>query len=115
MYKDGVTLTQSIQELHDLNDITPVIKAELAFKVVQGFEDPYLPYGKGYALRSYPHERDQNRSVFICHVSLRDASVPHTKTRMDYTHLDVVDDDDDYRTGGTNMQEEEEDDDNFLY
>ena len=94
MYEEGLSHVKSIHEDHEMEDIKPVIKIELPFTAQQEFEDPYQPNQKGYSLRSYPHEKDKERKMYIYHVNLKDASAPRSKTKTEYAHIDMDDKDD---------------------
>ena len=103
MFEEGVKCINAIHEKHSMEEIKPVVKVSLPFKVQQDFYDPYKPDGKGYSLISYPHRKDRNVFVYMYHVNLRDASVFRTKATTQYTHLEV-----------DNSEEEDDDDDEMA-
>ena len=60
MYEEGVKCINAIHEKHSMEEIKPVVKVPLPFKVQQDFFDLYQPDGKGYGLTSYPHKKDRH-------------------------------------------------------
>jgi len=91
IFSEGQVFIKEIKELYNMEDIKPVTIVKLPFPVVQQFFDPYHFDGEntGYGLRSYPHEKDPNRKVFVFHCSLRDAKSPRVKTNVGYSEVNM--------------------------
>ena len=85
---------KDIKEHFNLQDIKPVQRIKLPFQVLPLFQDPYHWDGEqtGFAVRSYPHEKDRNRKITVFHVSMRDAKDPRVKAKPSHADLDVDDD-----------------------
>jgi hypothetical protein len=88
--EEGVKFTMNVKDQQfQKEDFKPVVKVPLPFQVSQEFEDSCHAKGEGCATHSHPLKKGATHRIHMFHVSLKDATSPCTKAKVQHGCIDI--------------------------